>query len=46
MEVKASQKIIQKLKKDKKLLYEYEEAIIDKDDSIRKFEKENILQKE
>ena len=39
MEVKASQKIIQKYKRDTKLLEEYEEAIIDKDDVIRKFEK-------
>ena len=39
MEVKASQKIIQKYKRDTKLLEEYEEAIIDKDDAIRKFEK-------
>ena len=39
MEVKASHKIIQKLKRDTKLLDEYEEAIIDKDDIIRKFEK-------
>ena len=39
MEVKASRKIIHKLKRDNELLGEYEEAIIDKDDLIEKFEK-------
>ena len=39
MEVKASQKIIQKLKKDNKLLEQYEEAIIDRDDKIQKLKK-------
>ena len=39
MEVKASRKIIHKLKKDNELMEEYEEAIIDKDDLIKKFEK-------
>ena len=43
MEVKASHKIIQKLKRDKSLLKEYEEAIIDKDDLIRKFEKGRVI---
>ena len=43
MEVKASQKIIHKLKRDNQLLEEYEEAIIDKDDLIRKFEKGKIV---
>ena len=39
MEVKASRKIIHQLKRDTELLAEYEEAIIDKDDLIQKFEK-------
>ena len=43
MEVKASHKIIQKLKKGNSLLKEYEEAIIDKDDLIRKFEKGRVI---
>ena len=34
MEVKASQKMICKLRRDDRLLEEYEEAIIDKDDFI------------
>ena len=46
MEVKGRRKIIQKQKKDTNLLNEYEEAIIDKDDSIRMFEKgKNIAKK-
>ena len=43
MEVKASKQIIKKLKKDNVLLTEYEEAIIDKDDLIRKFEKGKMI---
>ena len=39
MEVKASKRIIHNLKSDTELLLEYEEAVIDKDDLIRKFEK-------
>ena len=39
MEVKASQKIIKNLKRETTLLDEYEEAAIDRDDSIRKFER-------
>ena len=43
MEVKASHNIIKKLKRDNALLEEYEEAIIDKDDRIRKFEKSKLI---
>ena len=39
MEVKASKKIIKNLKRKTELLDEYEEAVIDRDDSIKKFEK-------
>ena len=39
MEIKASYKIIQKLKRDNGLLREYEEDIIAKVDLIRKCEK-------
>ena len=43
METKASQKIINKLKRENKLMLEYEEAIIEKDDQIRKFEKGKFI---
>ena len=43
MEVKASHKIIKKLKRDNELLGEYEEASIDKDDLIRGFEKRKTV---
>ena len=43
MEVKASKKIIQKLKRESELMHEYEEAIIDKDDQIRTFERGKIV---
>ena len=43
MEVKASKRIIHKLKMENKLLAEYEEAIIDKDDLITRFEKVKVV---
>ena len=43
MEVKASQKLICKLRIDNRLLEEYEEVIIDKDDFIRKLEMGKIV---
>ena len=43
MEVRASKRIIHKLKMENKLLAEYEEAIIDKDDLITRFEKGKVV---
>ena len=43
MEVKASQKIIRKLKLDNDLLKEYEEAIKEKDEQIRTFQKGKVI---
>ena len=50
MEVKASQKIINKLKRDTRLMIEYEDAVIERDEKLDKMEKhksiaENVIKK-